>query len=213
MSAAEREARVLAALEAVRLSPAAELVTRYPHTLSGGQRQRVSHRPGDDPGARLPGRRRAGVDDRRVEPRGDPGAAARSPADARPDDAVDHARPRERAPLGRPDRGDVRRARGGGGRRRGRSCATRATPTRRRCWPPSRSPIPRTACGRVPWSAGSRPVARRPAAAAARSGPAAPSPSRASARSPTRRSWRAPAAAWSPATTSRARGRGHVRMA
>ncbi len=38
----EREARVLAALESVRLSPASELVARYPHTLSGGQRQRVS---------------------------------------------------------------------------------------------------------------------------------------------------------------------------
>jgi len=38
----EREGRVLAALEAVRLSPASELVSRYPHTLSGGQRQRVS---------------------------------------------------------------------------------------------------------------------------------------------------------------------------
>ncbi|MFN8622480.1 MAG: ABC transporter ATP-binding protein [Chloroflexota bacterium] len=38
----ERERRVLAALESVRLSPAAELAKRYPHTLSGGQRQRVS---------------------------------------------------------------------------------------------------------------------------------------------------------------------------
>ena len=34
--------RLAAALESVRLSPAAELVTRYPHTLSGGQRQRVA---------------------------------------------------------------------------------------------------------------------------------------------------------------------------
>lgn len=38
----EREARVLAALEAVRLAPVAEIATRFPHTLSGGQRQRVS---------------------------------------------------------------------------------------------------------------------------------------------------------------------------
>jgi len=38
----EREARVLAALGSVRLSPAAEVVNLYPHTLSGGQRQRVS---------------------------------------------------------------------------------------------------------------------------------------------------------------------------
>ena len=41
-SASEREARVLAALESVRMTPAAELISRYPHTLSGGQRQRVS---------------------------------------------------------------------------------------------------------------------------------------------------------------------------
>jgi oligopeptide/dipeptide ABC transporter ATP-binding protein len=39
---AEREARVLAALEQVKLSPAAEFADKYPHTLSGGQRQRVS---------------------------------------------------------------------------------------------------------------------------------------------------------------------------
>jgi oligopeptide/dipeptide ABC transporter ATP-binding protein len=39
---AEREARVLAALEEVKLAPAAEFADKYPHTLSGGQRQRVS---------------------------------------------------------------------------------------------------------------------------------------------------------------------------
>ena len=39
---AERERRVLAALEQVKLSPAAEFADKYPHTLSGGQRQRVS---------------------------------------------------------------------------------------------------------------------------------------------------------------------------
>jgi oligopeptide/dipeptide ABC transporter ATP-binding protein len=39
---AERSARVLAALEQVKLSPAAEFAEAYPHTLSGGQRQRVS---------------------------------------------------------------------------------------------------------------------------------------------------------------------------
>ncbi len=38
----EREGLVLAALEQVKLSPAAEFVEKYPHTLSGGQRQRVS---------------------------------------------------------------------------------------------------------------------------------------------------------------------------
>jgi oligopeptide/dipeptide ABC transporter ATP-binding protein len=38
----ERESRVLAALEQVKLSPAAEFADKYPHTLSGGQRQRVS---------------------------------------------------------------------------------------------------------------------------------------------------------------------------
>jgi peptide/nickel transport system ATP-binding protein len=39
---AEREAKVFAALEDVKLSPAAEFADKYPHTLSGGQRQRVS---------------------------------------------------------------------------------------------------------------------------------------------------------------------------
>jgi oligopeptide/dipeptide ABC transporter ATP-binding protein len=38
----QRESRVLAALEQVKLSPAAEFAEKYPHTLSGGQRQRVS---------------------------------------------------------------------------------------------------------------------------------------------------------------------------
>ena len=37
----EREAKVLAALEAAGLRPAADFAARYPHELSGGQRQRV----------------------------------------------------------------------------------------------------------------------------------------------------------------------------
>jgi peptide/nickel transport system ATP-binding protein len=37
----ERERRVLAALEAAGLRPAADFADRYPHELSGGQRQRV----------------------------------------------------------------------------------------------------------------------------------------------------------------------------
>ncbi len=41
-SRGEREARVLAALEQVKLRPATEFAEKYPHTLSGGQRQRVS---------------------------------------------------------------------------------------------------------------------------------------------------------------------------
>jgi oligopeptide/dipeptide ABC transporter ATP-binding protein len=41
-SRAEREARVLTALDQVKLRPAAELADAYPHRLSGGQRQRVS---------------------------------------------------------------------------------------------------------------------------------------------------------------------------
>ncbi|MES2640616.1 MAG: ABC transporter ATP-binding protein [Myxococcota bacterium] len=41
-TAANVDARVVAALEAVGLEPAAELAARYPHQLSGGQRQRVS---------------------------------------------------------------------------------------------------------------------------------------------------------------------------
>jgi peptide/nickel transport system ATP-binding protein len=40
-SAAEREERVLAALESAGLRPAADFAARYPHELSGGQRQRV----------------------------------------------------------------------------------------------------------------------------------------------------------------------------
>jgi peptide/nickel transport system ATP-binding protein len=39
--AAERETRVLAALEAAGLRPAPDFAARYPHELSGGQRQRV----------------------------------------------------------------------------------------------------------------------------------------------------------------------------
>lgn len=39
--AEEREARVLAALDAAGLRPAADFAFRYPHELSGGQRQRV----------------------------------------------------------------------------------------------------------------------------------------------------------------------------
>jgi oligopeptide/dipeptide ABC transporter ATP-binding protein len=42
VSRKEQERRVIAALESVRLAPAAEMVSRYPHTLSGGQRQRVN---------------------------------------------------------------------------------------------------------------------------------------------------------------------------
>jgi oligopeptide/dipeptide ABC transporter ATP-binding protein len=38
----EQHHLVLAALEQVKLSPAAEYTEKYPHTLSGGQRQRVS---------------------------------------------------------------------------------------------------------------------------------------------------------------------------
>ncbi|HXU85047.1 MAG TPA: ABC transporter ATP-binding protein [Verrucomicrobiae bacterium] len=38
---AERDAVVIAALEAAGLRPAAEFASRYPHELSGGQRQRV----------------------------------------------------------------------------------------------------------------------------------------------------------------------------
>jgi oligopeptide/dipeptide ABC transporter ATP-binding protein len=40
-SAAEREARVMSALESAGLRPASEFAFRYPHELSGGQRQRV----------------------------------------------------------------------------------------------------------------------------------------------------------------------------
>jgi oligopeptide/dipeptide ABC transporter ATP-binding protein len=39
--AAEREAKVVAALESAGLRPASDYLLRYPHELSGGQRQRV----------------------------------------------------------------------------------------------------------------------------------------------------------------------------
>jgi peptide/nickel transport system ATP-binding protein len=41
LSAAEREAEAARVFEAVGLSPAAEILHRFPHELSGGQRQRV----------------------------------------------------------------------------------------------------------------------------------------------------------------------------
>ncbi len=41
LSAAEREERVMTALEAAGLRPATDFAFRYPHELSGGQRQRV----------------------------------------------------------------------------------------------------------------------------------------------------------------------------
>jgi peptide/nickel transport system ATP-binding protein len=41
LTAPDREARVVAALEAAGLRPAADFAARYPHELSGGQRQRV----------------------------------------------------------------------------------------------------------------------------------------------------------------------------
>jgi peptide/nickel transport system ATP-binding protein len=41
LTAAEREAEAIRALEAVGLAPGARVLARYPHELSGGQRQRV----------------------------------------------------------------------------------------------------------------------------------------------------------------------------
>ncbi len=47
----ERERKVLDALDASGLRPAADFAARYPHELSGGQRQRavIAGRPGDGP--------------------------------------------------------------------------------------------------------------------------------------------------------------------
>jgi oligopeptide/dipeptide ABC transporter ATP-binding protein len=42
LSQAQRESRVFEALEKVRLAPARDFASKYPHTLSGGQRQRVN---------------------------------------------------------------------------------------------------------------------------------------------------------------------------
>lgn len=41
LTAAEREAEAIRALEAVGLSPARQVLAKYPHEMSGGQRQRV----------------------------------------------------------------------------------------------------------------------------------------------------------------------------
>jgi peptide/nickel transport system ATP-binding protein len=41
LSAAEREAEAIRALEAVGLAPARQVLAKYPHEMSGGQRQRV----------------------------------------------------------------------------------------------------------------------------------------------------------------------------
>ena len=64
------------ALSSAGLRPPERLFLRYPHELSGGQRQRVliAGALALAPGAA--GRRRAGVEPRRLDPRRDPGAAA-----------------------------------------------------------------------------------------------------------------------------------------
>ena len=48
--AAEHEARILAALTAVRLSPAAEIADRFPHTMSGGLDDDPDWPPSTPPG-------------------------------------------------------------------------------------------------------------------------------------------------------------------
>ena len=62
---------VMALLEQVRLTPAAQFEPKFPHELSGGQRQRVELRPGAGrPAERSPGRR-AGLHAGRLDPAGD----------------------------------------------------------------------------------------------------------------------------------------------
>ena len=62
---------VIALLEQVRLTPAAQFIGKYPHELSGGQRQRVVVRPGAGGAADRAARRRASVHARRLHPPGD----------------------------------------------------------------------------------------------------------------------------------------------
>ena len=72
------EQQVADALSSAGLRPPERLFLRYPHELSGGQRQRVliagalALRPG------AADRRRAGLQPGRLDPRGDPGAAAQA---------------------------------------------------------------------------------------------------------------------------------------
>ncbi len=88
---AEREASVLAALEQVKLSPAAEFADKYPaHPLWRAATTR-QHRPRHGARARLPRGRRAGLHDRCLQPRGDPVPARRAAAAARADLPVHHA--------------------------------------------------------------------------------------------------------------------------
>ena len=142
---------VVRALDQVRLRPAQDLLERYPHTLSGGQRQRVNIARAMVLEPVVRGRGRAGVDDRRLEPGGDPGAPARVPGGAGRRLPVHHPRPGERPPLRRPYRGDVPGSHRGDWRRRGSSSTTRCTRTRGRCWRPCRNPIPPTVAVSGPW--------------------------------------------------------------
>ena len=114
-SADERTALVHQSLEDVNLSPAEETAAKYPHMLSGGQRQRVGHRAGPHPQAGLHPRGRAGIDDRCVQPGGDPVPDAGLAEDLRDNLPVHHPRHRDGAPLLRQDSRDVRRAHCGDG--------------------------------------------------------------------------------------------------
>ena len=71
-SRVERAAHVREALARVELTPAELFLDRYPHELSGGQRQRVAIAGGARARAAPARRRRAGVDARRLRPRGRP---------------------------------------------------------------------------------------------------------------------------------------------
>ncbi len=91
---AAEEQQVADALSSAGLRPPERLFLRYPHELSGGQRQRVliagalALRPD------AADRRRAGLEPGRVDPRGDPGAAAQAAQRARPRCARGDPRPR-----------------------------------------------------------------------------------------------------------------------
>ena len=130
---AQRHAEAERVIEAVGLSPAGDILDRYPYELSGGQRQRIGFAQALALPAQADPGRRAGLDARRVDPHrpAQPdGRAAPSRGRVVP---LHHARHRQRAVRRRPADGHVRRSHRGVRPDRGRCWPTRSTPTRSCC--------------------------------------------------------------------------------